>query len=259
VHARFPSNAVPIRLHVDPGNPVQHPYGMKKPRSLLFILALLVIGSSASATPFDTMLGRLEKALALLNKADTLTTYVMDTKFEISDGGKKVLQTAEVGERITLAPGQPVRRETLSRKTTGQANDATSGASQKSTNGGSASPWPVIFPVGKDRSSFSFGSERKEGALIAVDFAPAPAAGSVDGITRGTILWDPVTQMPSRLNAVPVRNPRFTSALSLSFTFASADGYAYPSSVSFSVDAGFLFLRRHIDSVIVITGFSRQP
>jgi hypothetical protein len=232
---------------------------MKAPRPLITILVFLVIGSSAIAAPFDMMLDRLEKALALLNTADAPTTYVMDTKFEISDGGKNTLQTAEVSERITLAPGQPVRREPLSRKTTGQSTDAASGASQKTTNGGSASPWPVIFPVGKDRSSFSFGPERKEGSLMAVDFAPAASSGSANGLTRGKLLWDPVTQLPSRLTAVPVRNPRFTSALSLSFTFASVDGYAYPSSVSFSVDAGFLFLKRHIESIILISGFSRQP
>ncbi len=229
------------------------------PRPLITILVFLVIGSSVNAAPFDVMLDRLERALALLDKADAPTTYVMDTKFEISDGGKKTLQTAEVSERITLAPGQPVRRELLSRKTTGQATDANSGASQKTTNGGSASPWPVIFPVGTHRSSFSFGPETKEGSLVAVDFAPAASAGSVDGLTRGKLLWDPVTQLPSRLTAVPVRNPRFTSALSVSFTFASADGYAYPSSVSFSADAGFLFLRRHIESIILITEFSRKP
>ena len=224
---------------------------------LLAFVAFFGVASAACAEPFDTMLARLEKSLALLTTADAPTTYVVFTTFEISDGKKKLLQTIELRERVTLAPGQPVRRETLSRKTTGDAADANSGASKRSSDGGSAS-WSIVFPVGKDRPRFSFGPERKEGSLIAVDFAPAASAAEA-GLTRGTLVWDPATELPSRLDAVPVRNPPFTSRLEFSFAFASADGYSYPASVSFSAEGGVLFFRRNIQSQSTLTEFSRKP
>ncbi len=228
-------------------------------KPILAFFVLCGIASAAFASPFDNMLTKLEKALALLNSADAPTSYVILTTFKISDGGKKTLQTTEVRERVTLAPSQPVRRETLSRKTTGETTDANSGASKKSENGGAASSWTVVFPVGKDRPAFRFGPERKEGSLTASDFAPAASTGAAEGLTRGTVLWDPATELPSRLDAVPVRNPPFTSDLSFSFEFASAGGYSYPVSVSFSAEGGFLFFRRRIQSVSMITEFSRKP
>ena len=232
---------------------------MKNSRTILVFFVLCSITSAAFASPFDTMLAKLEKVLALLNAADAPTAYVIFTTLEISDGGKKTLQTTEVRERVTLTPGQAVRRETLSRKTVGETTDANSGASRKSGDGGSASSWSVVFPVGKDRPLFRFGPERKEGSLIAVDFAPAASAAAADGLTRGTLIWDPVTELPSRLDAVPVRNPPFTSGLSFSFTFTSEGGYCYPASVSFSAEGGFLFFRRRIQSMSKITEFSRKP
>jgi hypothetical protein len=231
---------------------------MKIPKPILVLVVLCGIASAAFALPFDNMLARLEKALALLNGADAPTSYVIFTTLVISDGGKKTLQTTEVRERVTLAPGKPVRRETLSRKTVGEMPDANSGASKKSEDGGSASSWTVVFPVGKDRPSFRFSPERKVGSLTASDFAPAASAGAVEGLTRGTLLWDPITELPSRLDAVPMRNPPFTSGLSFSFTFSSSSGYSYPISVSFSAEGGFLFFRRRIQSVSLITEFSRM-
>jgi hypothetical protein len=223
-----------------------------------FGIVFFAVASAAFAAPFDTMLDRLEKALALLTTADAPTTYVVFTTFKISDGKKKLLQTIELRERVTLAPGQPARRETLSRKTVSDAADASSGASRRSGDGSSSS-WNVVFPVGKDRPRFSFGPQRREGSLIAVDFAPAPSAASGDGLTRGTLVWDPAAAQPSRLDAVPVRTPPFTSRLELSFAFASVEGYAYPAEVSFSAEGGVLFFRRQIQSQSTLTEFSRQP
>ena len=72
---------------------------------LLAFVAFFGVASAACAEPFDTMLARLEKSLALLTTADAPTTYVVFTTFEISDGKKKLLQTIELRERVTLAPG----------------------------------------------------------------------------------------------------------------------------------------------------------
>lgn len=224
----------------------------------LALSVLLGSAPAASAAPLDNVLARLEKALALLDMADAPTSYVTFTTLEIADGGKRTLQTTELRERVTLAPGQPVRRETLSRKTVGEMTDATSGASKKTENGGAAS-WTVVFPVGKDRPSFRFAAERKEGPLMAADFSPVPSAGNTAGLTRGTLFWDPATEVPSRLEAVPVRNPPFTSELSFSFTFASAGGVTYPASASLSAEGGVLFFRRRIQSVSRITEFTRKP
>jgi hypothetical protein len=218
---------------------------------------ILAAAVAASAQPFDTMLARLEGALGLLTAADVPTTYTMLTSFRISDGKGKLLQTVELLERVTLVPGSPVRRETISRKTSGSATDAQAGASRKA-DGGSSPAWKIVFPVGKDRPLFAFGPERREGLLASVDFAPAPSAGSQDGLTRGTLAWDPAAAMPARLEAVPVKNPPFTSRLELSFTFASADGSAYPATASFSAEGGFLFFRRQIDSVSTISEFRRS-
>jgi hypothetical protein len=203
------------------------------------------------------MLSRLESALGLLTTADAPTTYIVSTVFEISDGRKKLLQTVELTERVSLAPGQPARRETLSRKTTGDATDANSGASQRSGGGGSDS-WTIVFPVGKDRPRFSFGPERREGPLVVVDFAPAPSAASDKGLTRGTLTFDPALEMPSRMEAVPVHNPPFTSRLDVRFTFDSVDGFAYPATASFSAEGGFLFFRRGIESVSTISDLRRS-
>jgi hypothetical protein len=254
---------LPRGLSVDARAAMRHHASMNdsRRRRLLSILAFFILlgtGSAAFAAPFDNMLARLEKALALLETADAPTSYVILTTLEIADGGKKTLQTTELRERVTLAPGQPIRRETLSRKTVGEMPDATSGASKKSENGGSAS-WTVVFPVGKDRPSFRFSPERKEGSLMAADFSPVASAGTAEGLTRGTLFWDPATEIPSRLEAVPVRNPPFTSELSFSFTFASAGGISYPASASFSAEGGVLFFRRRIQSVSRITEFSRKP
>jgi hypothetical protein len=236
-----------------------HWRALRIPRTLLFLLLLCGIQAAVSALPFDTMLARLEKALALLTTADAPTTYVIFTTLEIADGGRKILQTTEIRERVTLMPDQPARRETLSRKTVGDATDANSGASRRSGERGSASSWNVVFPVGKDRPLFTFGAERKVGSLVAVDFAPARSASATDGLTRGTLTWDPVTELPSRLDAVPVRNPPFVSGLTFSFTFTSDGGYSYPASVSFSGEGGFLFFKRRIQSTSRITEFSRKP
>jgi len=230
---------------------------MKVSRSVLSVFLLCGIPAAVSALPFDTMLARLEKALALLTTADAPTTYVISTTLEIADGGKKILQTTEIRERVTLMPDRPARRETLSRKTVGEATDANSGASRRLGAGGSS--WNVVFPVGKDRPLFTFGAERKEGSLIAVDFAPARSASAADGLTKGTLAWDPVTELPSRLDAVPVRNPPFVSRLTFAFTFESAGGYSYPASVFFSGEGGFLFFKRRIQSTSKITEFSRKP
>ena len=232
---------------------------MKIPRRALIACAFFLIALAAFASPLDNVLAKLEKALALLNKADAPTSYVIFTTLEISDGGKKTLLSTEVRERVTLAPGQPTHRETLSRKTVGEVADASSGASRNSGDEGSGSSWNVVFPVGKDRSSFRFGPERKEGSLIALDFTPAASSGATEGLTKGTLFWDPATELPSRLDAVPVRNPPFTSGLTFSFTFASAGGTSYPATVSFSAEGGFLFFRRRIQSVSRITEFSLKP
>lgn len=230
---------------------------MKRALPALALAALLVAASPAGAEPFDTMLVRLEGALGLLTAADVLTTYLMRTDFQIMDGRGKLLQTIELRERVTLEPGKPVRRETLSRKTTGSQADAESGASRRSGDGGSTA-WKIVFPVGKDRPLFAFGPERQEGSLVSVDFAPAPTAGSQDGLTRGTLGWDPAAAMPARLEAVPVKNPPFTSRLELSFTFASEEGFAYPATAAFSAEGGFLFFRRQIESVSTISELRRS-
>jgi hypothetical protein len=226
-----------------------------------FLFLLLAASPKAAAQAFtagfDTMLERLEKALALLTTADVPTSYEVFTVFEISDGKKKLLQTVELRERVTLEPGKPARRETLSRKSVGDASpDANSGASRRSGEGGGSS-WNAAFPVGKDRARFSFGPEQRQGPLISVDFAPAPGA-SPDGLTRGTLAWDPASLQPARLQAVPVKNPPFTSRLEFSFEFAAVDGVSYPKTVSFSGEGGVLFFRRQIYSVSTISGFSRK-
>ena len=91
-----------------------------------------------------------------------------------------------------------------------------------------------------------------------MDFAPAPSAASDEGLTRGTLTFDPALEMPSRMEAVPVHNPPFTSRLSLSFTFDSVDGFAYPATASFSAEGGFLFFRRGIQSVSTISELRRS-
>lgn len=213
--------------------------------------------AQASAAAFDTMLDRLGKALALLTTADVPTSYEIFTVFEISDGKKKLLQTIEIREKVTLEPGKTARRETLSRRTVGDASpDANSGASRRSGEGGGSS-WNVVFPVGKDRARFSFGPEQRQGSLVAVDFAPAPGAPT-DGLTRGTLTWDPAAAEPSRLQAVPVKNPPFTSRLEFSFDFTTVDGVSYPKTVSFSGEGGVLFFRRQINSVSTLGEFSRK-
>jgi hypothetical protein len=233
---------------------------MKAARRLSIIL-LVLCGTAPAVfpTPSDAVIARLEKALALLTTADAPTSYVISTTMEISDGRKKMLQTIELRERVTLAPGKPMRRETLSRRTTGGTTDSTSGASKKSEGSGAGSSWNVVFPVGKDLPSFRFGTERKEGSMIACDFAPAASSGAAEGLTRGTLLWDPVMELPYRLEAVPIRNPPLTSALSFSFVFATEGGFSYPATVSFSAEGGILFLRRYINSVSRITEFVRMP
>jgi hypothetical protein len=224
----------------------------------LLLAAAGGVAAQASTASFDTMLDRLEKALALLTTADVPTSYEVFTVFEISDGKKKLLQTIELRERVTLEPGKPARRETLSRKTVGDASpDANSGASRRSGEGGGGSSWNAVFPVAKDRARFSFGPEQKRGALIAVGFAPASGA-STDGLTRGTLVWDPAAAEPSRLQAVPVKNPPFMSRLEFSFDFAAVDGVSYPKTVSFSGEGGVLFFRRQINSVSTLSEFSRK-
>lgn len=222
-----------------------------------FLAALPAAVPRALAEPADAVLARLEGALGLLTAADVLTTYRIRTRFEISDGKGKVLQTIDLVEKVTLEPGKPVRRETISRTSTGNATDAQSGASRRPASQDQAA-WKIVFPVGKDLPLFAFGPVRQQGGLSTADFAPAPSARPQDGLTRGTLSWDPTADMPTRLQAAPVKNPPFTTRLDLSFTFASADGFAYPSTAAFSAEGGFLFFRRGIESVSTITELTRS-
>jgi hypothetical protein len=221
------------------------------------LAALPAAAPRAFPEPSGAVLSRLQGALGLLTEADVLTTYRIRTRFEISDGRGKVLQTIELVEKVTLEPGKPVRRETISRTSTGNATDAQSGASRRSGSQDQAG-WKIVFPVGKDLPLFAFGPERRQGLLASADFAPAPSASTQDGLTRGTLSWDPAAGMPTRLVAVPVKNPPFTTRLDLSFTFASVDGFAYPATAAFSAEGGFLFFRRGIESVSTITELSRS-
>jgi hypothetical protein len=220
---------------------------------ILFAAAVL----SLHAAPPVQVLERLSGALSLLEKADVPTSYLVATRFTLADSGGKALQTSEILERVYLRPGEPARREQISRKTEGTDPDATSSASRRAGSGEPAPAWKLVFPVGEDRAAFEFGPDRAEGTILVCDFFPADKGRAKDGLTRGTIAWDPRSNLPVRLSATPIRNPPFTTEFRLAFDFSALTGFAYPAAVSFSGEGGFLFIRRRFDARSTISEFTR--
>jgi hypothetical protein len=224
-----------------------------------FLLPLFAAAAlSLHAAPPDQVLERLSGALSLLEKADVPTSYLVDTRFTVADSGGKALQTSEILERVYLTPGEPARRERISSKTSGADPDATSSASRRAGSGEPAPAWKLVFPVGEDRASFEFGPDRAEGNNLVCDFFPIEKGKAKDGLTRGTIAWDPRSNLPLSLSATPIRNPPFTYELSIAFSFSALASFAYPAAFSFSGEGGFLFIRRRFDARSTISEFTRK-
>jgi len=224
-----------------------------------FLLPLFAAAAfSLHAAPPDLVLERLSGALSLLEKAEVPTSYLIATRFTLADSGGKALQTSEILERVYLEPGELARREQISRKTSGSDPDATSSASRRAGSGEPAPAWKLVFPVGEDRAAFEFGPDRAEGSILVCDFFPAVKGKAKDTLTRGTIAWDPRSNLPVRLTATPIRNPPFTSELNIAFDFSALAGFAYPAAVSFSGEGGFLFIRRRFDARSTISEFTRK-
>jgi len=227
----------------------------------LLPLLFLAVGTLGAA-PAGIVLSRLGDALTLLEKPAYSARCIMTTILTISDTKGKPEQTIELVERLIMEPGRELSRETLSRSirsSSGLETDAGSSASRQG-EGGTASGWKLIFPSGSDQAYFSFGLERREGAYLSCDFSPAnplPPGAPREGLTRGTITWDPVTGQPHRFSAIPVKNPQFTSEFSLEYVFAVSGGAAYPKSIHFKGEGGFLFIRRRFESISAITEFMR--
>jgi hypothetical protein len=230
---------------------------MKRPYVLLAIVTVFVC--NAWALPPDAVLDKLGGALNLLDAPTVEAQFYMITHFTISDMAGKPLQIVEQKDRITTIPGKPATRETVSKLSTnknGNETDATSSASRPG-KAASSSGWKLVFPYGEDASLFAFGPVRNEAAFLASDFSPISPLpkGAKDGLTQGTLVWNPSTGLPVRMVMTPIKPPMFTSAFSLSYRFASIDNFVFAESISLKGEAGVLFIKRKFDSITTIVDF----
>lgn len=225
--------------------------------------ALFLFAAPAWAAPPDKVLDRILDAVSLLDYPRIAARFVMDSTATISDKNGKVQQVVEQRDQVTARPGAPVQRQMISRtvkdeKGTKTGTDATSSASPNSQANGSG--WKLIFPAGRDKAFYNFGPERLKDGLLQCDFAPLerlPGDAPKDGLTKGSITWDPATLQPVRLEATPVKNPQFTSGLKFFYVFSTVQDTAYPSEIRFLGEGGFLFIQRGFDFRTTLQEFKR--
>jgi hypothetical protein len=225
--------------------------------------ALFLLAAPAWAAPPDKVLDRILDAVSLLDSPRIAARFVMDSTATISDRNGRVQQVVEQRDQVTARPGIPVERQMISRtvkdeKGTKTGTDATSSASPNSPAQGSG--WKLSFPAGRDKAFYSFGPERLKDGLLQCDFAPLerlPGDAPKDILTKGSITWNPATMQPVRLEAVPVKNPQFTSGLKFFYVFSTVQDTAYPSEIRFQGEGGFLFIQRGFDFRTTVQEFRR--
>jgi hypothetical protein len=215
---------------------------------------LIVLGTaSLPASPPETTLEALDRALALLESSDVPVSYVMVTKITIGTPSGETIRTIESADRVTLRPGEHPVRENLYLNDSGEDTDAATGASQ---TGNSDSSWSFVLPTGGNRALFEFGKTEDKGVTVrSASFEPVRSARRKGGVVKGTLYWDARTLRPLRLEMIPIKNPPFTTKLESSFEFAEQDGFSYPVKARFSGEGGFLFIRRTVTSVSTVTEF----
>lgn len=221
------------------------------PRFRTLAAGFLFLAAAAGwAAPPDKVLDRILDAVSLLDSPRIAARFIMDSTATISDRNGRIQQVVEQRDLVTARPGAPVERQMISRtvkddKGSRTGTDATSSASPNSQ--GSGSGWKLSLPAGRDKAFYSFGPERLKDGHLQCDFAPLerlPADAPKEGLTKGSITWNPSSMQPVRLEAVPVKNPQFTSGLKFSYVFSTVQDTAYPSEIRFQGEGGFLFIQR---------------
>ncbi len=199
-------------------------------RALALAAALLLPAGAARADPPEETLQRLQMALESLADPAQVRAYTLTTVAHHEKPNGKDAHDEKIVARISVTgkdqtesellelfhDGEPVSEE--EQRKAQQDRDK-----KREDEGNEGFELEFKGPFGEDRQHYTFGETRQAGGLLVATIQPA-AGATVDGLSTGSMAWDPQTLDPVWIEFTPVENPQFVQALTNRLEFGRFSG-----------------------------------
>jgi len=200
----------------------------------------------ALATPPSEVLDALEQALEALSDPAVVSSYHLTTSgnYEKLDGEDR--KTFRSVTRIFPGPDGSLTTETISAEHDGEAveiGEEGEGRKQGKDGESTSVSFELTPPAGDDLGRYRYGETVADGPRMKANFTPVEGATG-DGLAHGTVWWDPATGQPTRLQFIPVKNPRFVQSLSTLLEFGQTSGLAHIKRIVSSGQGGIPGIKR---------------
>lgn len=229
--------------------------------SILLLLPLLAPAQALADPPSET-LERLDKALKFLSKEGPArsATVVFDTEISKPDGTKSEQQSRTVTvsvsdegeiEHTTLKvvqDGVDVTDDEEAQASFGKPSEEEAEEIESTGDEEGSFSVSLTLPIGDDRSDYTFGETREDGAVLVADFRPVEGKSRKERtkLSIGRLAWDPETLDPVWLVFVPDRNPRFIQSLKSRMEFTRTGEWLYPERTVIDGVGGVLLYKRRM-------------